>query len=401
MGKTEIDAYQDVLQRCQRLLGQGKPNEVLAALNGAPAPVDADDEVLFAVLGAFKHLARGVGLMYRGSEKEQVLAAFRSYLEAIPDDPDYDEVRAHARGLILLQEKDVDEIPADDLEELPADLQGIARALRAINSASPHLSAAANAMRADDEATYVAEFGRARAIYEQAGAEAPPMAVQFKLLIDVADAFMSTVKQSTSLRILDFDRVTEFQAKISERTENIAARYESFEGTPFIPLGWIPQVSSVFAASAIQMAKAAALFRDLLRHQAATKHADALREIRASLQEQRATLGGLEGPDFMTPTQKGMYQILESVDDLLERLALEAKPSRQRMVSASGSLAAFVFVATAAVLLFLDQVMGADLDGNTVLGSFAFFGLVSGFGYGALRFRAFLSDFFKPGGKSD
>lgn len=103
----------------------------------------------------------------------------------------------------------------------------------------------------------------------------------------------------------------------------------------------------------------------------------------------------------MEPVRKLLLDIYGTRMSFTERLSLEVHPTRRTVLNVAGLAAAISFVTVAALLLFVGRATDTDLNAGIVLALSAFFGLVAGFGYGALRFRGFLTSVLFGHGQED
>jgi hypothetical protein len=143
------------------------------------------------------------------------------------------------------------------------------------------------------------------------------------------------------------------------------------------------------------------LLQTLLSHETTAKQLEEISQIQDQIREQQRNLGGLKVPVFVESYRKLPLDVSGKLQRLTERLSLEVHPTRRTLLNVTGLVSAISFVTVAALLLLVGRVTGTDLNAGVVLALSAFFGLVAGFGYGALRFRGFLTSvLFGPGQES-
>jgi hypothetical protein len=84
-----------------------------------------------------------------------------------------------------------------------------------------------------------------------------------------------------------------------------------------------------------------------------------------------------------------------------ERLSVLVRPSKRTVLNIAGLASAIAFATLVGLLLLVGKLTDAQLDTGVVLALSAFFGLVAGFGYGALRFKGFLGAILRGGDGAD
>ena len=155
-------------------------------------------------------------------------------------------------------------------------------------------------------------------------------------------------------------------------------------------MGWVADMGAVIASIGRITERIALRLQSLLSHAPTATHLEELRRIEQDIRRTQRELGDVKALPFADPLRESLSDISAKLLGLTSRLSAEVLPSRRSVLNLAGLASAISFVVVAGLLLLVSRLSDTDLDARVVLALSAFFGLVVGFGYGALRFKGFL-----------
>jgi hypothetical protein len=396
---AELDVYSNALPVALGLLEAGRPSEALAMLNLLPAPSTEAGAAFWPVIELMKRIPRAT-LHTLSGEKQEALAEWQAVRAEAPPVPGFDQVRRLADGMILIQEKDVSELTEEEYQSLLPQIQMLVNQQRALRLVSPALKSAWEAMARNDEAEYANQMASVERSVDRAGAENPATKPMIEGFYGMTELLALAMRQQQDFDRFDFDRVSASVAPIEAMSKQLASSKAAT--TPqVIPMAWIPDMATSVARLGLVTDRLSRLLQTLLSHETTAKQLEEISQIQDQIREQQRNLGGLKVPVFVESYRKLPLDVSGKLQRLTERLSLEVHPTRRTLLNVTGLVSAISFVTVAALLLLVGRVTGTDLNAGVVLALSAFFGLVAGFGYGALRFRGFLTSvLFGPGQES-
>jgi hypothetical protein len=225
---------------------------------------------------------------------------------------------------------------------------------------------------------------------DRAGAENPAVRKILDTIFGMAELLTLAMRQQWDFDRFDFNRVSSWVASIEAKSKQVATS-EAATKPQIVPMAWIPGLTSVVTSLAQVTERLSRLLQTLLSRGTTAKQLEEISKIEDEIQGQQRILGELKGPAIMDPWRKLLLGAEGKLLGLTERLSVEIRPSRRMLLNVAGLAATISFVTVAALLLLAGRLTGTELNGGMVLVLSAFFGLVGGFGYGALRFRGFLT----------
>lgn len=386
---AEIDAYVAAIERGQQLMTEGRSEEALAELNRLQAPATEPGRAFWPVVELMKRLPRATLYTFSGAEQE-ALAEWRAIRAEAPSVPGFDEFRRMADGWILMQERGWDNLTEDEYQSLAPAVQMFVNQQRALGAGSPAFRAAAEAATRGDEAEYEIQMASAERAFARAGAENPAVKPVLDAIFDMVELLALAMRQQREFDRFSFDRVAAFVAPLEMKSKE-AASSEAATKPQIMPMAWIADVAGVVTSLGRITDRLSRVLRALLSHGGAEKHLDELSNIESEIRKQQQILGEIKTPALVDIWRKLLLDVAAKLLGLTERLSAEVRPSRRTLLNVAGLASAISFVTVVALLLLVGRATGTELNGGVVLALSAFFGLVAGFGYGALRFRGFLT----------
>ena len=386
---AEIDAYVDAIERCQQLMTEGRSEEALAELNRLQAPSTEAGKAFWPVVELMKRLPRATLYTFSGAERE-ALAEWRAIRAEAPSVPAFDEFRRMADGWILMQERGWDNLTEDEYQSLAPPVQMFVNQQRALRTALPAFKLAAEAVTRGDEAEYANQMASAQRAVARAGAENPAVKPIIEAIFDVVELLALTMRQQREFDRFNFDRVSAFVAPLETKSRQVASS-EAATKPQIMPMAWIADLASFVTSLGRVTERLSRLLQTLLSHGGTAKHLEELSKIEDEIRRQQQILGEIKAPALVDTWRKLLLDAAEKLLRLSERLSVEVRPSRRKLLNVAGLASTISFVTVAALLLLVGRLTESELNGGVVLALSAFFGLVAGFGYGALRFRGFLT----------
>jgi hypothetical protein len=307
-----------------------------------------------------------------------------------PPVPEFDDVRRLADSWILVQERDVNELTEEEYQSLVPHVQMFVNQQRALRLASPAFKSAWEATTRGDEAEYANQIAAAERAVDRAGAENPAVKPIFEAVYGMTELLALAMRQQQDFDRFDFNRVSASVTPIEAKSKQVAS--SKVATTPqVIPMAWIPGMATSVARLGLVTDRLSRLLQALLSHKTTAKQLEEIAKIQDQIREQQRILEGLKIPKMVEGYRTLLLDVFGRLQKLTERLSLEVHPTRRTLLNAAGLASATSFVTVAALLLLVGRATGTNLNAGLVLTLSAFFGLVAGFGYGALRFRGFLT----------
>jgi hypothetical protein len=302
----------------------------------------------------------------------------------------FDELRRMTESWILVQEQGVDNLTEKEYQALHPSAQMFVNQQRVLQAMSPAVKAAVEAVTRGDEAEYANQMVSAERAIDLAGAENPIVKPLLEAIFGMGELLTLAMRQQQDFDRFDFDRVSARVAPIEAKSKQVASG-EAATKPQIIPMAWIPGMASVVTSLAQVTERLSRLLQTLLSRGAKAEQLEEVSKLKDEIRGQQQILGELKGPAFVDPLRKLLLDVDGKLLGLTERLSVEIRPSRRMLLNVAGLAATISFVTVAALLLLAGRLTGTELNGGMVLVLSAFFGLVGGFGYGALRFRGFLT----------
>jgi hypothetical protein len=232
---------------------------------------------------------------------------------------------------------------------------------------------------------------------ERAGAENPDAKPILEAIFGTIGLVALVLRQQRHFDRFDFAGVYALVAPIEAKSQQLASS-EAATQPQVVPMTWIPGVATVVTRLGLVTERLSRLLQTLLAHGATAKQLEEISKIQDDLRGQERILGELKAPAFVEPLRELLLEVAGKLLRLTERLSGEVHPSKRTLLNVAGLASAISFVTIVALLLLVGRATGTDLNAGVVLGLSALFGLVAGFGYGALRFQGFLTSvLFGPG----
>jgi hypothetical protein len=386
---AELDVYSDALKRCQLLMTEGRHEEALAELNRLQAPSTEAGKEIWPLVQLVKRIPRA--MLYTLSDAEpEALAEWQAIRAEAPSDPQWDEFRWMADGWILVQERGTDNLTEDEYRSLHPSAQMFVNQQRALRTAIPAFKSAVEAVTRGDEAEYANQMAIGRRAVARAAAENPAVKPAIEAIFDLVELLILTMRQQREFDWFNFDRVSSFVAPLETSSKQVASS-EAATKPQVMPMAWIVDLASFVTSLGRVTERLSRLLHNLLSQGGTAKHLEELSKIEDEIRKQQQIIGEIKAPAFIDTWRKLLLDVAEKLLRLSERLSVEVRPSRRKLLNVAGLASTIAFVTVAALLLVLGRLTGGELNGGVVLALSAFFGLVAGFGYGALRFRGFLT----------
>lgn len=386
---AEIGSYVDALRQCQQFMSEGRSEEALAALGRLAPPSTNEGKVLWLLIDVMKRAARAM-LHTLAGEQEEALAEWRAIRAEAPPGPALDELRKLADSWILVQERGWENLTDDEYGSLFPQVQMFVNQQRALRAGSPAFKSAWEALSRGDEGEYANQMGSAGRAITRAGAENPAVKPILEAMFSSLELVALAMRQQRDFDRFDFDRVSAGAPAIQAKGKTVASS-EAATKLQMVPMAWVSDMARFVMSIGQITDRLSRLLRTLLSSGATAKHLQEISEIQGEIRQQQRVLGELEAPAMADPWRKLLLDVAGKLMGLTERLTIEVRPSRRLVLNVAGLASTIAFVTTAAVLLLVGRLTGTDLNTGIVLALSAFFGLVGGFGYGALRFRGFLT----------
>jgi hypothetical protein len=386
---AEFDTYSGALKASQVLQMEGRVSEALETLNRLPAPSTEAGAAYLVVVDLMKRLYRALLYTFAG-DKQAALTEWRAVSEGAPPIPGFDEVRRLADSWVVVQERDIGELTEEERQSLHPQVQMFVNQQLSLRSVTPSMKAAWEALGRGDEGEYASQMAKIQQDIELAGAENPAVKSTIEGFYGVTHLLVLAMGQQKDFDRFDFGRVFDAVAPIEAKSKQVASS-EAATTPQAMPMAWIPAVAGSVTVLALVTDRLARLMRTLLSHETTAKQLDEISQIQDQIRTQQRTLRDLTGLTVMEPVRTLLLDIYGTRLSFTERLSLEVHPTRRTVLNVAGVAAAISFVTVAALLLFVGRATDTDLNAGIVLALSAFFGLVAGFGYGALRFRGFLT----------
>jgi hypothetical protein len=385
---AEVSSFIGAIERSQRLMTEGRADSALAELNRLAAPATQAGTEFWPAIEIMKRLARALVYTQAGKDKE-ALAEWRAVREAAPPAPQFDEVRALADSWILVKERGWENLTDEEYSSLQLQVQMFVNQQRALRSVSPAFKSAWQALSTGNEGEYANQLAKMRQGVAQAGAENPLVRPVLASIFDLVELMALALRQQRDFDRFEFPRVYEWVSPIEAKSK-VLATSEAVATPQVIPMGWVADMGTVIASIGLITEQIARLLQSLLSHAPTAKHLEELRRIELDARATQRALGDVKALPLADPFRELLGDITAKLLGLTSRLSVEVLPSRRSVLNLAGLASAISFVAVAGLLLLVGRLSDTELDARVVLALSAFFGLVVGFGYGALRFKGFL-----------
>jgi hypothetical protein len=386
---AEVDGYSDAVVHAVPLMAEGRAEEALVELNRLPAPSTEAGAAFWPVVELMKRMPRAMIYRQSGAEQE-ALAEWLAVRAEAPPIPAFDLVRRLADSWILVQEKDVSDLTEEEYQSLDPSARKFVNQQRALNAARPAYESAWEALRRGDYAAYAKQMASAERAVDRAGAENPDAKPILEAMFGMTGLVALAMRQQRDFDRFDFAGVYALVAPIEAKSQQLASS-DAATRPQLVSMTWIPDVTTFVTRLGLVTERLSRLLQTLLSHGATAKELEEISEIQDDIRGQERILGELKAPAFVEPLREPLLDIAGELLRLTDRLSLEVHPSRRTLLNVAGLASAISFVTVAALLLLVGRATGTDLNAGLVLALSALFGLVAGFGYGALRFRGFLT----------
>jgi hypothetical protein len=392
---VEVSSYSDAIDRCFQLISEGRPGEALAELNGLSPPSTAQGREMWRVVGVMKRVPRAIVFMLSGAS-EDAISEWRALQVEAPPDPVFDDIRKMAHDWILVRERGADKLTEEEYRSLRPEIQMNVNYQRALRVVGPALKLAAQALEQSDDKEYATQMANVGRAMQHAGDEFPPIKVFLGGLGDLLQIFGLAYRQQHAFGRFDFSAARALAGLIDAKSEQIASS-EAATKPQLIPMGWLAPMASSIRSIAWSIEHLSRLLQTLLSSPTSPKHLQEITEITTEIRGQQEVLSELEGPEWLDALRSWLLENTGRLVRLCDQLKVEIHPSRKALLNVAGLASTISFVAVAALLLLIGRLTGTQLNAGVVLALSAFFGLVGGFGYGALRFRGMLGSVLASG----
>jgi len=330
-------------------------------------------------------------MIYRQSGAEQeALAEWLAVRAEAPPVPAFDPVRRLADSWILVLEKDLSDLTEEEYQSLDPSAQKFVNQQRALSAAEPAYASAWEALRRGDDAAYAKQIASAERAVDRAGAENPVAKPILEAMFGMTGLVALAMRQQRDFYRFDFAGVYALVAPIEAKSQQLASSDAATRPQP-VSKTWIPSVTTVVTRLGLVTERLSRLLQTLLSHGATAKELEEISKIQDDIRGQERILAELQAPAFVEPLREVLLNVAGELLRLTDRLSLEVHPSRRTLLNVAGLASAISFVTVAALLLLVGRATGTNLNAGLVLALSALFGLVAGFGYGALRFRGFVT----------
>ena len=385
---AELQSLNGAVERSQRLMAEGRADTALAELNQLAPPATQSGKRFWPVIEVFKRLSRGLVYTQAGKEQE-ALAEWRAVREAAPPETLFDELRALADSMILVQERSWENLTEEEYASLLPQVQMMVNAQRALRSVSPALKTAWQALSTGNEGEYANQMAKIHYGVAQAGAENPSVKPVLESMYNMVELMVLALRQQRDFDRFDFPRVYEWVSSIDAKS-NVLVTSEAVTTPQVIPMEWVADMGRVIASIGRITERIARLLQSLLSHASTATHLEELEKIERDTRTTQRALGDVKAGPLADQFRELLGDITTKLLELTSRLSIEVRPSRRSVLSLAGLVSAVSFIAVTGLLLLVGRLSDTEFDARAVLALSAFFGLVVGFGYGAMRFRGFL-----------
>jgi hypothetical protein len=393
--KAEVDAYAEVFMKSQQRMSEGRSDLALAELNQLQVPGTPLGKKFWPAVDMMKHIARA-NLHTLSGAKEEALAEWRAARKVAPPVPTFDEFRSQADGWILVQERGWENLTEDEYRSMSPPVQMFVNLQRALGTIEPAYEAASKALSSGDEGEFASQMAGISDGVARASAEFPQVRPILESTFDIVELAVMTLRQQRDFDEFEFrrvyGRVPEIVAKAADITSSEAAT------TPqAFPMTWIVHVAEAYVSLGRATERLSRVLESLFSSATTAAHLSEISAIEDTVRQTQRVLGDLVAPPEANTWREMLWDLSGKLLKLSERLSVLVRPSKRTVLNIAGLASAIAFVSLVGLLLLVGRLTDAQLNTGVVLSLSAFFGLVAGFGYGALRFKGFLGSILRGG----
>jgi len=388
------DAYWDAFDEIVAMVRAGDPIQAYELLAGLEEPATELGRRLHQTFR--KYLRAMVLLLEDGSDRE-VEELLQEVLEEAPEDAVFDPWRKQAEALLILQRYEGGELSKDQLAVIREAGFGYRLDQMAILQAGYGLfSEATTALWLGSESQFEAKLARAEARLKTAEREDPKTRDFFRAAWLGHRLVLSILQQADALFMHEFAQVQAYAVQANKQADELKQLHDETAIRGW--LSWGPALGEAYGQLANAYAALGVLIRAIVVGQAEDASLDQLARLNQSFLEIEEQAGKLEMPSRLRRIgREPLVGLAKKGRRSVKNLQILTRPSRQKMLSVAGLAATIGFLGVTATLFLIGSLAEVDLSPNLVLGLAGFFGLVLGFGYGALRFENFFIRIFGGG----
>lgn len=399
--RAEIQQLYDAYMEALKPLETGNASASYIAFHELPVPKTEVANAFYSDMKLIQHLyIRALKLMQEGSDQNEAENLFRQFLQKTADKEWLREYRNLANAFLLTVTTDVTALSEN--EQVLIDQAGFTPAIyqqKDIARAGETMQSAIDALLLDKTDEFEDKWSQAESIWRRASDEFPKTRDLFSCMWLLFELMKLTTLQYKAFREFDFDTVLVLSSQVDQKVDELKQVHLSSKIQELIT--WAPQVAKTYKTISISLTNLTTLINESMSSGISSKHMENLGNLHDTLQGIRGEAAKLQGNEnVINLARNPLLQTSSAVLHIIDNLRVELRPSRQAILNMSGLAAAVGFLFVIGITFLLGNFAGIELNPALVLSLGAFFGLVIGFGYGALRFRGFLLDIVGKGVKS-
>jgi hypothetical protein len=249
-------------------------------------------------------------------------------------------------------------------------------------------------LRLGNESELQAKIARANQHFKSAEQEFPKMRGVVRAYALGLELVLLVEQQTVALSQFEFDSVPRLAKRADELAAQMKQLYSDTENQGLI--SWVPPLGETYRTITVIFADLAKLIKEIISDPVNARHLDTLDRLNDTLQDGLKEMTQEIAKHLFIP-QTIQNQLLIAFRQglrIVKNLRVEIIPSRQRVLSFAGLASAVGFLLVMGITFLIGRFTNANLNPTLVLSLAAFFGLVTGFGYGAIHFRGFFHEVF-------
>lgn len=264
-----------------------------------------------------------------------------------------------------------------------------------LEKGTAEFSAAFKALRLSNRNEFQLRMANAIQLYQGAEQEMPIMKELIRANSLGYQLAMLLEQQMMALSQYDFDLVRRYVT----HADKLAIELKQLSSnTEVAAVRWGLSLGGICHSTSVIFADLAEIIRGATSKSVSAKHLEDINKTNLALQDVRSAMEGELYKQFgLSSTIRDEILIaLTQAEKIVRNLRVVIVPSRQEVLSLAGLASAIGFLLVLGLTLLIGKSLNVELSSTLVLALAAFFGLVSGFGYSALKFRGFLLDLITP-----
>lgn len=409
--EQEVKRLGQALDEAMNLLEQSGIGVAYKALVQIPRPETEPGRKMMGIITGMKMFLRGLKLYMEDRPREESKRALEKFLQEAPDDVElfgdkeeglklFRGVKEIAKALLIALKPEFPDITEEEQKQFDrANLAPLLFQVEGLQNSLKVLGDAVTALQLEREDEFASKMAQAETLLEGAEQEHPKMRDFFRSAFLTYRLMILTEQQLGLISQYDFTQAR----SLVVQSEGLQKELEQLHSNSAMPglFPWGPEFGKVYHSLNLVLAELAGLIEQVVAGRVSAKTYGELNKLAPLFREVRKEATNISGPwRLLRPARERLLAIPAKGLRIINNLKMGMQPSRKEALSIAGVAAALGFISVVGLIFLIGSLSGVILNSTLVLSLGAFFGLVIGFGYGALRFQGFLAAIIHGGGDS-